>query len=68
MSALTVTINNISPALEHKHSECDFILNALRIVETELGRGRGQITSGNIVGQNNVSLGSWTATFVGSSP
>jgi hypothetical protein len=73
MAALTVTLNNISPALEHKHSEVDFILNALDIVRTELGRGRGNVTSGTIVGVSaagvaNTQLGTWTYTPVASLP
>jgi hypothetical protein len=73
MAALTVTINNISPALAKKSSEVAYIQQALAIVGTELGRGNGNVTSGNIVGRDaagnaNTSLGSWTYTPVASLP
>jgi hypothetical protein len=73
MAALTITINNIVPAQDRKSAEVAIILQALDIVETELGRGRGTVLTGTILGVNaagvaNTSLGTWAYTPVASLP
>ena len=71
MTVLAITIND--PAFEKKSSEVAYLQGVLQIVETEIGRGRGAVTSGTILGTNpagtpNQSLGSWTYTASGSKP
>ena len=63
MAVLTITITD--PVFEKKSSEVNYLLKVLDHLEMELGRGRGNITSGTIIGTNqagvpNSSLGSWT--------
>ena len=71
MTVLAITIND--PAFEKKSSEVAYLQYVLDVVKTELGRGRGTVTSGTILGTNtagapNTSLGSWTYTASGSKP
>jgi hypothetical protein len=65
MALLTITIND--PGLDTKHAEVSFARRTLQIIDTELGQGNGNKTTGPItgVGANGVggaSLGSWTYT------
>jgi hypothetical protein len=69
MAVLTITIND--PVFEKKSSEVAYLRGVLRTLEMEIGRGRGIVTSGTILGTNpagtpNTSLGSWTYTASGS--
>jgi hypothetical protein len=71
MSVLTITIND--PSFEKKSSEVAYLQRVLHLLKNELGRGRGTVTSGNIVGTNaagtpNTSLGSWSYSASGSKP
>lgn len=70
---LTVTITAPTTSLDRRSSEVAFLRKALAIVETELGRGHGNVTSGTIIGCDtaggtNKSLGSWTYTASASLP
>lgn len=73
---LTVTIADASVTANDpgkKSSEVDFLIYALNEVIKELGRGRGTVTSGTILGINhagvaNTSLGSWSYTPFASNP
>jgi hypothetical protein len=67
MSVLTITISDPSFSGQSKASEVAYLLKVLQTVETEIGRGRGTVTSGSVIGTNqagtpNTSLGSWTFT------
>ena len=71
MTVLAITIND--PSFERKSSEVAYLQGVLDIVKMEMGRGRGTVTSGTILGTNgagtpNTSLGSWTYTASGSKP
>jgi hypothetical protein len=72
MSILSITIND-PPTFDRKSSEIAHLLKILDHLKTEIGRGRGTVTSGTILGQNaagvaNTSLGSWTYTPSASKP
>lgn len=65
MALLTITIND--PGLDTKRAEIAYARRALQYVETELGQGNGNKTSGTVLGVNAAgvggqSLGSWTYT------
>jgi hypothetical protein len=64
MTVLSITINDPSPAFEHKSSEVQYLQRVLQVLQTELGRGVGNTTSGTIRGTSaggtpNTALGSW---------
>ena len=64
MTVLTITINDPSPAFQRKSSEVTWLVGVLQKIEQEIGRGRGTVTSGTIIGTSaggtpNTSLGSW---------
>jgi hypothetical protein len=63
MSVLVISIND--PSFEKKSSEIAYLLRVLHLLKNELGRARGTVTSGTIIGTSqagvaNSSLGSWT--------
>jgi hypothetical protein len=65
MSVLTITIVDPNFAGQRKSSEVAYLLRALAVAKTEIGRGNGVRTSGTILGTNqagtpNTSLGSWS--------
>lgn len=62
MSIAVITVNNQSPALEHKSSEASLIAQALHIAATAIQSAQGNSTSGNIVGNNGAVLGTWATT------
>lgn len=70
--SLTVTFNSYT--FDKKSSEETFYLGVIDILEKELGRGQGTVTSGTLLGTHpttgatNTSLGSWTFTPSGSIP
>lgn len=64
MSTLVVLISD-PPVFDKKSAEVSYLINVLEILQMELGRGRGTVTAGTIIGQSatgvaNTSLGSWT--------
>lgn len=66
MTTLTITITD-PPVFDKKSSEVAYLLRVLDLLENELGRGRGTVTSGTIIGQSalgvpNTALGSWSYT------
>jgi hypothetical protein len=74
MSLFTLTINNLSPALEHKSGEVAVIANALHAAATAVQAAQGNLTSGNLtiphaggVG-DPVTIGSWAYVAQGSLP
>jgi hypothetical protein len=68
VSLFTLTINNLSPALEHKSGEVAVIANALHAAAQAVQGAQGNLTSGNLtvphpagVG-DPTNIGSWTYT------
>jgi hypothetical protein len=73
MTVLAVTITDPSPAFDRKSSEVTWLLGAIETLREEIGRGRGTVTSGTILGTSsdgtpNTALGSWTLTSAASNP
>jgi hypothetical protein len=74
MSLMVVTINNLSPALEHKSGEVAVIANALHAAATAVQAAQGNLTSGNLTVPHTggagdpVVIGSWTYTPQASLP
>jgi hypothetical protein len=71
MTVLTITITD--QAFDKKSAEVAYLQRTLDLLKNEIGRGRGTVTSGTIIGQNaagvaNTSLGSWTYTSSASKP
>lgn len=62
MALFTLTVNNQSPALEHKSSEVAVIARALGIAAQLVQSQGGLVTSGNITVDGGVNIGSWTYT------
>jgi hypothetical protein len=71
MTVLTITITD--QAFDKKSAEVAYLQRTLDLLKNEIGRGRGTVTSGTVIGQNaagvaNTSLGSWTYTSSASKP
>ncbi len=71
MTVLVVTITD--QAFDKKSAEVAYLQRTLQLLGNEIGRGRGAITSGTIIGQSaagvaNSSLGSWTYVSSASNP
>jgi hypothetical protein len=60
MALFTLTVNNLSPALDKKFQETQIIARALDLAEASVRGAGGQATSGNINGDGGVLLGTWT--------
>jgi hypothetical protein len=59
MALLIVTVNDPVPEPEKRSSKVELAIRALDIARMELQRRQGTTSSGEIVGQGNVSLGQW---------
>jgi hypothetical protein len=62
MTVFTVTITD--QGFDKKSAEVAYLSRVLDLLKNELGRSRGNVTSGTILGTNaagvaNTSLGSW---------
>ena len=71
MTVLTVTI--VDQAFDRKSAEVAYLRRVLHLLDNEIGRARGTVTTGTIIGQSatgvaNTSLGSWTYTSSASNP
>jgi hypothetical protein len=71
MTVLTITI--VDQAFDKKSAEVAYLQRVIDTLKNEIGRGRGTVTSGTIIGRNaagvaNTSLGSWTYTSSASNP
>ena len=71
--AVSLTISITDQGLDKRSAEVTFALYALNEVAKEFGRGRGNVTSGTILGTSgagaaNTSLGSWTYTPSATNP
>jgi hypothetical protein len=62
MALFTLTVNNLSPALDKKFQEVQIIARALDLAESSVRGAGGQATSGNINGDGGILLGTWTYT------
>jgi hypothetical protein len=61
MALLTLTVNNLSPALDKRFQEVQVIARALDLAENAIRSAGGQTASGNIT-DAGVTLGTWTYT------
>lgn len=68
MSLAVITINNPSPALDHKTGEVGIIAQALHEAARAIQSQQGNATSGNIIGNGGATLGTWIYTPVASLP
>jgi hypothetical protein len=66
MSLAVITINNLSPALDHKFQEVQIVARGLELAEQAIRMAGGTVTSGNIT-DAGVVLGTWTYTAQASS-
>jgi len=62
MALFTLTVNNLSPALDKKFQEVQVIARALDLAEASVRAAGGQTASGNINGDGGILLGSWVYT------
>lgn len=65
MALFTLTINNLSPALDKRVHEVERMARFLRQVQQNVQSGGGLVTSGNIIDAGplgNVVVGTWTYT------
>ena len=62
MALLSLTINNLAPALDKKYQEVAIIARGLDLAAQTIRMAGGQATSGNINGDGDVLLGSWVYT------
>jgi hypothetical protein len=60
MALFTLTINNLSPALEKKFQEVERIKRYTEYALKDLGGANGGQTSGNITDIGGATVGSWT--------
>jgi hypothetical protein len=67
MALAVVTVNNPSPAMNTRAQEVALIQRALDLAESAIRGPGGAVASGNIFGDGQVLLGSWTYTAVASS-
>ncbi len=68
MALLTLTVNNLSPALDKKSSEVAVIAQALHNAAHDIQAAQGNVTSGNILAPGGAVIGSWAYTPQGSLP
>jgi hypothetical protein len=62
-----VTVNNASPALDKKAQEVQVVARALELAAQSIRMAGGAATSGNIIADGGVTIGSWTYTAQASS-
>jgi hypothetical protein len=67
MALLSLTVNDASPALGKKFQEVALIARALQLAGHDIKQSGGLKTSGNIVNDGGVVIGSWTYTPAASS-
>jgi len=59
MALFTLSISNLSPALDKKHQEVRVIAQYCELALQAMGGAAGTLTSGNIV-VGGATVGSWT--------
>ena len=62
MSLAVITVNNQAPALDKKYSETQLIARALSLAAHSIASGGGTVTSGNIINDGGVVLGTFVYT------
>lgn len=62
MALAVITINNQSPALDKKYSETQLVARGLALAAQAIAGAGGAQTSGNIVNDGGVVLGTWAYT------
>lgn len=67
MPLLTLTVNNASPVMATKAQEVALIARALDLAAQNIRGPGGAVTSGNIMNDGQVLLGTWTYTAQASS-
>lgn len=60
MALLTLTINDVSPTMATRAAELAHIARAMRLAEIAMRGPGGAVTSGPIMGDGQVLLGTWT--------
>jgi hypothetical protein len=66
MALLSLTINNLSPALDKKFQEVQVIARGLELAEQAIRSAGGAASSGTMI-DAGVTLGTWTYTAQASS-
>jgi hypothetical protein len=61
MALFTLTINNLSPVLDKRHSEVERVRRYLVQAQQDVGAGVGTKTTGNVT-EGSTVVGSWTYT------
>jgi hypothetical protein len=62
MALLSLTVNNPAVAMDKQHGETHLIARALDRARLDICGAGGAKTSGNIIGDGGVVLGTWTYT------
>jgi hypothetical protein len=62
MALLTLTVNNLAPALDKQAQEVALVARALHLAATEIRANGGKKTTGNILDDGAKVLGTWTYT------
>jgi hypothetical protein len=62
VALFTLTINNLSPALDKQHQETERIHRYLQAAAQDVRSAGGKKTSANILGDGGAVVGSWTFT------
>jgi hypothetical protein len=60
MALLFLTVNDASPAMATRAAELAFIARALRLAEIAMRGPGGTVTSGDIMGDGQILLGTWS--------
>jgi hypothetical protein len=66
MAMFVLTVNNPSTALDKQHQEAQLVHRALDLAKQDFRSSGGKRTSGNIIHDGGVLLGSWIYTPVAS--
>ncbi|MBA2402735.1 MAG: hypothetical protein H0V72_29375 [Bradyrhizobium sp.] len=62
MPLAVITVNNRTPALDKKAQEVVAVARAVALASQAIASAGGAVTSGNIVDDGAVVVGSWTFT------
>jgi hypothetical protein len=62
MALAVITVNNLATPLDKRFQEVRFIARALDLAEQAISAPGGTVTSGNIVNDGGVVIGSWVLT------
>ena len=62
MALAVITVNNLATPLDKKFQEVRFIVRALDLAEQAISAPGGTVTSGNIINDGGVVIGTWSYT------